>query len=389
VSDYWAIWPNQLEAQSIAGLRLRLALQPPTVASLPWESLYDPERHEMFGANGQTPLVRIENLFQHVRTPHTLHAELPIRILLAVPDDPSGQINGAHEIEQLQAIFTQFGSQNVQLSILQGQFNVIDLRNKIEQEQAQIVHLITHGKPEGILLWQRGKPTWATPDALHTALQRTHSVRLVFLNACLAGSSSQQAPFTTVGPQLLQIGIPAVLAMQFEIPDEDAREFASYVYEELLGGRYPGAIDAAVGYARSNLYALNPASFSYGVPVLWLNAEDGLIFSLPRGQRLKAQSQSEPQPEVVPEYDVTAIESWVEEVQQFDSQQLPADLRFLWADWSMWLNNLNGALHQLRTLQEQSNVSSDVYKRKIAEIEELREQLKRIEPTIRQHLRST
>ena len=102
----------------------------------------------------------------------------------------------------------------------------------------------------------------------------------MLLNACLAGQSSDRTPFTTVGPQLLQTGIPAVVAMQYKIHDEDAVEFAQYLYEELLVGPCPGHIDAAVSYARSNLYVSHPDRFSFGTPVLWLNARDGQIFHL-------------------------------------------------------------------------------------------------------------
>jgi len=404
IRDLWINARTDLEAEKINGLRIRLALQPPAVASLPWESLCDPDRNEMFAANGQTPLVRVENLLHQVKPSRALQTELPIRILLAIPDDPSGQINAASEIEQIEKTFASIGPNNVRLSILQGQFNVIDLRRKIEREKTQIVHLISHGKPEGILLWQRGKPTWVTPDALHTTLQRTNSVRLVFLNACLAGSSSERGPFTTVGPQLLQTGIPAVIAMQFEIPDEDAAEFAHYVYDELINGPYPGAIDAAVGYARSNLYALDPESFSYGVPVLWLNAEEGVIFSIPEkvpeisqtftevpkpARRSSLSLTSKPEVEFADLFDMAAIEHWTHELTQFDINQLPAALRVIRGDWSLTLDNLQGVLHQLRTLQGQNSKAafrSDVYARKQAEIRTLQTKLQHLEPLVRQHL---
>jgi len=380
IRDLWINARTDLEAEQISGLRIRLALQPPAVASLPWE---------------------VENLLHQVKPSRTLQTGLPIRILLAVPDDPSGQINAANEIQQIEKTFTAIGSENVQISILQGQFNVVDLRRRIEREKAQIVHIISHGKPEGILLWQRGKPAWVTPDALHTMLQRTSSVRLVFLNACLAGSSSERESFTTVGPQLLQTGIPAVIAMQFEIPDEDATEFAHYVYDELINGPYPGVIDAAVGYARSNLYALDPESFSYGVPVLWLNTEDGVIFTMQE----QPCSLPTPEPEAAPIFqltpsnivsieepddqektqlrdstifahteeldkpiqpslpvstpadrpasslDIAALERWTRELARFDIKRLPAALRMIRGDWSIALDNLRGVLHQLRTLE--------------------------------------
>ncbi|MEM7539787.1 MAG: CHAT domain-containing protein [Chloroflexota bacterium] len=280
IRDLWVHARTDLEAARIDSLRIRLMLQPPAVASLPWESLYDADRHMTFAATGKMPLIRVENSHQHVGQARSIHAELPIRILLAIPDDPTKQIDTAKEIDAIHDVFTDLGPNQVQLEILQGKFNIIDLRKALERHQSQILHVVCHGQPEGLLFWQRGEPVWVTPDAMHTTLERTTSVKLVLLNACLAGQSSEREAFATVGPQLLQAGIPAVIAMQFAILDDDAVDFARYLYEELLTGPSPGVIDVAVGYARSNLYVLNSDRFGYGTPVLWLNAEDGKIFDL-------------------------------------------------------------------------------------------------------------
>ncbi|MFN2278931.1 MAG: hypothetical protein ACK2UR_15060, partial [Candidatus Promineifilaceae bacterium] len=64
--------------------------------------------------------------------------------------------------------------------------------------------------------------------------------------------------------------------------------------EELVSGSCPGAIDAAVALARTSLYALNPGDFSYGTPVLWLNADSGFVFS-PDGEEDAA-----PEPSIAP-----------------------------------------------------------------------------------------
>src|SRR5919202_5936345 len=48
------------------GLRLKLHVQPPELARLPWEFLYDPERDEYLSLSDKTPLVRYPNLPQPV-----------------------------------------------------------------------------------------------------------------------------------------------------------------------------------------------------------------------------------------------------------------------------------------------------------------------------------
>ncbi|MBV7333181.1 CHAT domain-containing protein [Chloroflexi bacterium TSY] len=112
---------------------------------------------------------------------------------------------------------------------------------------------------------------------------------LVVLNACLAGRISDQIPFSTVATQMLQAGIPAVIAMQLEISIDTALHFTQFLYEELITGSFPGSIDAAVGFARSNLYALDPNGSGYIAPVLWLNTNDDRIFNFPVQARVETQ----------------------------------------------------------------------------------------------------
>ena len=280
--DLQALWTRaraELSGPEPISLRIRLALYPPTVAALPWECLTDPTRGEIFAANGRTPLIRVENQERYLGPPRQLTAKLPIKILLAVPEDPLGIIDPA-EAHQTVKLIRQLGENVATTEVLSGRFSLVDLSRKLSTMQADVLHLITHGEPDGILLWQDGEPAFMPAHTLRIALERTQSVKFVLLNACLAGQSSDRTPFTTVGPQLLQTGIPAVVAMQYEILDADAAEFAQYLYEELLFGPCPGHIDAAVSYARSNLYVSHPDRFSFGTPVLWLNARDGQIFHL-------------------------------------------------------------------------------------------------------------
>ena len=323
IRDLWMRAQNDLESGISNGLRIRLALQPPAVAALPWESLFDSGRNEAFAARGRTPLVRIENQHRHIGAVRALQADLPIKVLLAIPEDPSGQIDAAQEIEQITALQETLGSNFIQIIPFTGRFDIIALRRKIEQENADILHIVAHGEPTGILLWKRDKPDFAAPSSLRTVVQQAETLKLVFLNACLAGKVSDEDAFSTVGPQLLQGGVPAVIAMQFEILDQTAIEFAQFLYEELIDGPIPGAIDAAVGTARSNLYALDPESFGYGTPVLWLNAPDGQIFTVQPSTNDAAQIEN--RDEAFDKAEV-AHRSFLTDSTELENQQLDTDL---------------------------------------------------------------
>jgi signal transduction histidine kinase len=341
VRDLWVSARTDYEQKRVDGLRIRLALQPPAVAALPWESLYDPDRNVAFAASSQTPLVRVENLLRYLEPSHPLRVTLPIRVLLAAPEDPSGQINAQGEIEQVTQILETIGRAKAQVTLLDGRFSIIDLRREIERVQADIVHIVTHGQPEGILLWQQDESALVSANSLRMALERTPSVKLVFLNACLAGRGSE-IPFTSVGAQLLQAGAPAVIAMQFNIRDDAATAFARSLYEELITGSCPGAIDAAVGNARSNLYLFNSNDFSYGAPILWLNAEDGVIFDL--GERPEQIDGAAPiDPRLLEE-----IQQWLDEQMKLDLSALSPDLEVIRMERERAARDLRDGLFQLR-----------------------------------------
>lgn len=344
VRDLWIAARSDLDQQRIDGLRIRLALHPPSVAALPWETLYDPDRRQAIAANGRTLLVRVEESQRLVQPPRPLRIAWPLTILVAAPDDASGQINAAAEIQAVKRMLEGFGPDRIRVTTLTGRFSVLDLRQELDALKPDILHLITHGGPGGLELWQRGRSVMTPSASLQTILEHASSVKLAFLNACLAGVSTGHSPLQSVAGRLLQAGLPAVIAMQAEIRDDAAIHFARSLYEELTAGACPGAIDAAVALARSSLYALNPGDFSYATPVLWLNAGDGLIFTTAGdpGTPVRAEENVA----------INAERRWLVQVaQDVDTSRLPPDLRFVARDWERTLSDLHGLLDQLRYVQ--------------------------------------
>ncbi|GIV77119.1 MAG: hypothetical protein KatS3mg050_1513 [Litorilinea sp.] len=359
VRDLWIRARSDLETGQAEGVRLRLALHPPAVAALPWESLYDPDRNMAFGASGRTPLVRVENLFQHVGPSREIQASLPLHLLLAAPEDPTGLMAAQAEIQLVRQMAERLGPAQMQVTTLEGRFGILELHQALQTHRPDILYVASHGEPDGILLWQQDVPHLATSESLRVTLERATSVKLVFLNACLAGQGSAQARFTSVGSQLLQAGVPAVIAMQYPIPDEVAVDFARHLFDELLNGPCPGAIDMAVAGARSTLYMLAPHTFSYGTPILWLNAEDGRILRLPRGSVGSAStarpSMARPHPAPV-HLDLSQEEAWLAElVAGLDLTRLPGQLRFIARSWEESVEECRSLLYQLRHLEQQGD----------------------------------
>ena len=127
-----------------------------------------------------------------------------------------------------------------------------------------------------ILQTDDGKARPTSGRNLGTILHDERSVQLAVLNACEGGRTSRQDPFAGVGQSLVQQGIPAVVAMQFEISDQAAITLAHEFYAALADS-YP--VDAALTEARKAIFAQDNI-LEWGTPVLYMRAQDGRIFDL-------------------------------------------------------------------------------------------------------------
>lgn len=298
VRDLWVHARGDLDRGSVDGLRIRLSFTAPDVAALPWELLYDPDRRLWFAASSKTPVVRTEQQLRHVGAPRTLAAQLPLRVLVVIPDDPTGQIDGPAEWQRIQQALAPVSPAGIHLEQRSGRLSLVEIRQLVERMRPDVLHLITHGQLGGLVLWQNERPQLASADAVRVALDAASSLRLIVLNACSTGAAASLTPLSSLAEHLLQTGLPAVLGMQFAINTDAAAQFAGDFYTELVAGSCSGAVDVAVNYARSNLYALNPDGADFGTPVLWLNTDNGRIFTPDR--RIAVQPRQAAPPPLSP-----------------------------------------------------------------------------------------
>ena len=87
--------------------------------------------------------------------------------------------------------------------------------------------------------------------------------------------------FAGVAQHLVLQGLPAVIAMQFEITDQAAITLAQAFYEALVTGQ---PLEAAITRGRQMIDSQNPGTREYGLPVFYLNTVDGTLFSPSSGQ---------------------------------------------------------------------------------------------------------
>lgn len=113
---------------------------------------------------------------------------------------------------------------------------------------------------------------------LGVILHDHHSLRLAVLNACEGARGSIDNPLGGVAQTLIRQGLPAAVAMQFEISEEAALVFAHEFYMAIADG-YP--IDAATVEARKAIFA-SGNDVEWGTPVLHLRSSDARVFDLQR-----------------------------------------------------------------------------------------------------------
>ncbi len=172
------------------------------------------------------------------------------------------------------------------------------LQRQLQGGQYHIFHFIGHSgfdkqEQRGALLLEDEQRRSRLVDSNYLgALLRDHSsLRLALLNSCEGARTSRTDLFAGVAQHLVQQGIPAVIAMQFEITDQAAITL-SYEFYNALANNY--RVDAALSEARKALYAAGN-DIEWGTLVLYLRAQDSKLFDLPI-KRPMSIPRSEPLP---------------------------------------------------------------------------------------------
>ena len=264
-----------------SGLRLRLRLQDvPELADLPWEFLLDKGGGRFLAQSAQTPVIRYMEMPQSVRPVATT---LPLRVLVMIsaPVDVP-QLDLAKERDRLEQALAPLRDQGKVHVTWQEDATLTALMRYLRKETYHIFHFVGHGafdpkRDVGLLLLEdeqeRSFPVES--DRIGAFLRDHSSLRLAVLNSCEGARSSRSDPFAGVAANLVRQGIPAVVAMQFEISDDAAITFSGEFYAALAEGL---PVDAAVAEARKAIYATNDVEWA--TPVLYMRSESGLLFKL-------------------------------------------------------------------------------------------------------------
>jgi hypothetical protein len=124
---------------------------------------------------------------------------------------------------------------------------------------------------------------------------RGHGVRLAVLAGCNTGRRDGISVWSGVAPALVRAEIPAVVANQYKILDKCAVAFSHQFYQALAGGL---PIERAVSAGRIAVYNADKEGRDWGVPVLYLRADDGQLFDGAADPRARERSRQAAQADV-------------------------------------------------------------------------------------------
>jgi len=263
-----------------AGMRIRLHhADVPELSDIPWEFLFNKTRQQFLSLSAYTPIIRYLDCPESIRP---LDVAPPLRILVVI-SSPSDypRLDVEREWSTLNEALADLKQRQLVMLKRLDKPQLAALPRAL-REGFHVLHFIGHGEfndDGGVLVfedeWQRGKQ--ASAVQLGTVLHDQLSLRLVVLNSCEGARATRIDPFSGTAQTLVRQGIPAVLAMQFEITDEAAITVASEFYESAAIG---DPIDTALADARLKLFALQEDGIEWATPVLYMRCSDGRIFDV-------------------------------------------------------------------------------------------------------------
>jgi len=263
-------------------LRLQLAEVNPEVAAIPWEFLYAEPLGGFLASSVETPVVRFLEAGIRVFRPE---ARLPLNLLAVIPavTDLDVDAEKARLTRAVQGI-----DPPVTITWLEGTVTRERFSDALTDQDIDILHFIGHGGFEGDkgrlrLNLNEFDPDWIDHVALGELVKNHKSLKLVVLNTCRGAEISSTRAFAGVAPALVLAGVPAVVAMQFPITDQEALTFVHGFYHALFQGSGRGSVDAAITAGRSALSRDFPGTRAVGLPALFMRYNEGVLFQVVSG----------------------------------------------------------------------------------------------------------
>ncbi|WP_420645527.1 CHAT domain-containing protein [Candidatus Leptofilum sp.] len=276
---------NVSRAKGKDGIRVRININQESseLYQVPWEYCRDDK--SFLSLNADTPLVRY---MPTNRAPAPISVPYPVKILLAWanPEDLD-KLDVQSEIDAVKGALAQFVDEGKVVIDELPNVSPTTLVSKVRQNPPHIFHFIGHGallpRGGGALALDNGRKSHVMLDGDRMLrLFQGDDTKLIILSACQSGATSDKAEksssaqaFMGLAPKLVWGGLPAVVAMQYDLPNIAAQPFMQTLYEFLALGK---PLDTAVTEARIGLDFNILESPYWGIPVLFMRSPDGNIW---------------------------------------------------------------------------------------------------------------
>ncbi len=278
--------------QQSARLRVRLMLsKAPELMRLPWETMYNSMRGEYMALSAHAPLSRYVERMHAVRP---FVVKPPMRMLVVIAGPPGfSPVETDREWLSLIDTLDVLGARDDLIVERLPRPSLFELQKRLRRQEYQVLHFVGHGlystqAEESFLVLEdeQGRARQVSGAHLGAILRDHYSLRLVTLNSCAPWQPLPRDPFTHVAYSLVHAGLPAAVALPYELTDRAALAFHYELYSRLAAGE---AVDVAVAEARRAMLS-DAAGVEWCAPVLVSRVRDGLLFeraaqaALPRGR---------------------------------------------------------------------------------------------------------
>jgi tetratricopeptide (TPR) repeat protein len=274
--------------------RVRLTVDDPVAARIPWELLVDPATGEALALRG-----RFVRGLATEGGARRLVVDPPLRVLV-VDSAPRGlpRLDGQLEASDISRALAGVVAQGrvevetLEHATLSGTLNALrEAAAANPPRPFHVLHWIGHGYVDAVtganqLLFEDDEGGVDRVDGARLASVLVGSeIRLVLLNACHSAAPATEGLVATpaaettrgIAEVLLTTGIPAVVGMRVAVMDDTARRFAREFYAALADGR---GVDEAVLDARILVMGrASGVSAEVGVPVAYLRSGSGQLLS--------------------------------------------------------------------------------------------------------------
>jgi len=297
---------DNIRSQQGLGLRLVLRVEPPELAMLPWEYMFEQSKAKDSDGNylclrDVSPLVRYLNVAGSRKNP-PVDGTLRILGMIANPATDEWKWLDAEAERRRIAQALKIPRPEVELRWVPGG-SIDDLFEMMQRETWHVFHFIGHGgtetyvdeagqpHTEGFVVMQdrQGGAVKITASDLALMLDSNDELKLTVLNCCESGRST--GGFSSIGAALVTSSTPMAVAMQYAISDGSASCFAGAFYGSLIAGQ---CVERALTAARKRIKF--ESNVEWGIPVLFTRTTPSALIEI---DVRRADASSEP-PAAVP-----------------------------------------------------------------------------------------